>query len=220
MQLFAVRPKNKIKRRGAKIALYTAAFDIREMRRHNSSFSGFCNNDCELKKDVCKEECNSKGELGRLLYLWRQSGYLIRYFKIQQTILSERYGLDVKSAIKRHNLLLDQVEEALLRRDLSSFFIPLYNDTPRGKVFHPELKFKSHYYYEDFENWIRFYAVKYVDEETQTKNYIITGGSIKLVGNMADYAPIEYEEKKQNMVIQYLIEQKITTRDKIEKVII
>ena len=37
---------------------------------------------------------------------------------------------------------------------------------------------------------------------------------------MSEYAPIEYEENKQDAVIQYLIDQEITTRDKIEKITI
>ena len=220
MQLIAIRPKSKRKRKGAKIALYSAAFEIGESRRHNSSFSEFCKNDCGYKNPTCSIECNEQGELGRLLYIWRQNGYLIRYFKNQQRKLSERYGPDIRGAIDRNNQLLDEIEERLLKKDISSFFIPLYNRNPDGKVFHPELKFKSKYYCEDFENWIRFYAVKFTDEETQTDNYIITGGSIKLVGVMSEYAPIEYEESKQDAVIQYLIDQEITTRDKIEKITI
>lgn len=218
MQLFAIRPKKKRKRQVAKIALYTVSFDIGEMRRHNSSLNDFCRTDCEYRNPSCQEECNKRGELGRLLYVWRQNGYLIRYFKSQQKQLSERYGLDIKGAICRHHQLLDELEDILLKKDISSLFVPLYNRKPHGDVYHPEMKFKSKYFYEDFENWLRFYAVKYLDEDTQTENYIITGGSIKLVGVMSAFAPIDYEESKQDKVIQFLIDNEITTRDKIEKI--
>lgn len=222
MKFYAIRPKRRGRRLKTKAALYTVAFDIGELRRHDSSFNGFCRNDCEFGIDnKCEEQCVKDGEYGRLLFIWKQQGYLIRFFSTFRNLLSsKRYDyIDIKEAIGRHNKLLAAIEDYLLRGDLGDFFIHLYKK-PDNKVYHPESKFKSHLFYQDFENWIRIYAVKYTDDATGVDNYIITGGGIKLVEKMSDNAVVEYEEKKQDAVIRYLIENEITTREQIETLIL
>ena len=223
MKVVAIRPRRRNRRLKARAALYTVVFSPGELRRHDSSFDGFCRNDCEysIGQKRCGEQCCEGGEYGRLMYLWRQNGYLIRYFKNNIKYLqTDRYGhLEIVQAIQRHKQLVVAIDDFLQHGDLGTLFIPLYK-SPDGKVYHPESKFKSHLYTEFFENWIRIYAVKYDDDESGEENYIITGGGIKLVGKMSDSAVIEYEEAKQNVVIQYLIDNGVTTREKIELLII
>lgn len=91
---------------------------------------------------------------------------------------------------------------------------------PNKEVKWPDSKFKFRYHDIEFENWIRIYAVRFVEEDTGKINYIITGGGIKLVEKMSDFTPLLNEERKQEMVIQFLIDNNYTTRDSIETVII
>lgn len=222
MDIIAVRPKRRGRRRKAKAALYTVAFDVSELRFHDSSFSKYCKELCVYRiRRECAYQCNKDGEYGRLLHIWRQMGYLISFFSNQKDKLnSERYGhITVSEAIVRHEKLLDDLEEILMHGDLESLFVPLHKN-PNGSVLWPESKLKSKYRCEDFENWIRLYAVRFVEEDTGQVNYILTGGGIKLVGKMSGFAPLEYEERKQEKVIQFLIDNEITTRDKIETVIL
>lgn len=220
MRIIAIRPKKRRRRRKAKAALYTVAFGKGELRLHDSAFDGFCKTDCGYSHN-CNEECNADGEYGRLLYIWRQQGYLIRYFSNwRQKLNTDRYGhISVLDAIKRHQTLLSAVENCLLHDNLANVFEPLYKNTD-GNVYFPKSKFKLKVKHSEYENWLRIYAVKYTDEETGVENYIITGGGIKLVAKMSDNATIEYEEKKQEAVIDFLIEKEITTRDKIETLIL
>ena len=222
MRFFAVRPKRRQRRKRTKIALYTVAFNLSELRRHDSSFDYFCKNHCEYNcSGSCGEICNEKGEYGRLLYIWCQQGYLMRFFTtFRHLINTDRYGnIDIKEAITRHKLFLVEVEDYLLRGDLSKFFISLYKN-PSSKEYHSECKFKSHLLHPKFENWIRIYAVKYKDNDSDIENYIITGGAIKLVEKMSESAVVEYEEQKQDIVIKYLIDNNLATREEIEKLIL
>ena len=109
--------------------------------------------------------------------------------------------------------------DIIAKGDLNGFFIPLHNN-PNKFVKWPDSKLKSHYRDEEIENWIRIYAIRFIEEDTGKVNYIITGGAIKLVGVMSDYATIENEERKQECVIKYLIDNNLTTRDCIEAVVL
>ena len=223
MRLVKVRPRKKKKRMRVKAALYTVAYDdMGELRLHDSSFSRYCKDLCPhcLRKE-CKCQCNEVGEYGRLLHLWSQRGYLISFFSNQRAKLNTaRYGfISVQDAIMRHEVLLNEIQKLLSTGDLESFFVPLH-DHPNKAVKWPDSKLKSKYCNEEFENWIRVYAVRFVEEETGNINYIITGGGIKLVGKMSEFTPLEYEERKQEKVIQYLLDNDFTTRDRIETVIL
>ena len=223
MFIIAVRPKKRGRRKKVRVALYTVAFDdMGELRLHDSSFSKYCKELCihRIRRE-CSFQCNEDGEYGRLLHIWSQQGYLIAFFSNQKDRLNtERYGyITVREAIERHKILLHDIRQVLERGDLESLFVPLYKN-PDNLVRWPESKYKSVYHNKVFENWIRIYAVRFVEEDTGLTNYIITGGGIKLVRKMSDFAPIENEERKQEKVIQYLIEYGITTRDKIEVVIL
>lgn len=223
MKIVRVRPKKKGKRLKAKAALYTVAYgDVNELRRHDSSFSSYCKDFCPLGiKRGCKYSCNEDGEYGRLLHLWSQQGYLLAFFSNQKDRLkTDRYGhITVSQAIRRHGVLLNKIRSVLETGDLNSIFDPLYQN-PSKEVIWPEKKFKFKYRTEEYENWIRIYAVRFVEEDTGIVNYIITGGGIKLVGKMSDFAPLEYEERKQEMVINFLIENGLTTRERIEAVVL
>jgi len=223
MKLIKVRPKKKKKRMQVKAALYTVAFDdMGELRLHDSTFSRYCKDLCPYGlKQECNFRCNNDGEYGRLLHLWSQQGFLISFFSNQRSKLNTpRYGnISVKEAIERHEILLNEIQNELATGNLENLFVPLHSN-PNRKVKWPDSKFKSKYRNEEFENWIRIYAVCFVEEDTGKLNYIITGGGIKLVEKMSDFAPLEYEERKQEMVIQYLIDNDITTRDRIETVIL
>lgn len=222
MRIIAIRPKKHWKRVVARSALYTVAFSPAELRVHDSSFDGFCRNDCEYAQGrPCEGQCCFWGEYGRLLYLWSKNGYLMRYFRNNSKYLNtDRYNhISIVQAIQRNKQLVAEVDDYLHHGDLREFFIPLYKN-PDNKVYHPESKFKSHLYVEDHENWIRIYAVKYRDDESSEDNYIITGGGIKLFGKMSDNAVVEYEEQKQNAVIKFLVDNGLTTRDKIEQLIL
>ncbi len=96
--------------------------------------------------------------------------------------------------------------------------IPLYNNGSKTAN-HPELKFKSDPHFGEYNNWIRIYALRYVDDDNVC-NYIITGGGIKVFGKMSDNAVTEYEEEKMNLVIDYLIEKGISTREQIETLVL
>ena len=135
MKFFAVRPQKARRRKAAKVALYTVAFSKEELRLHDSSFGGFCKTDCEYSSN-CNEECNAKGEYGRLLFIWNHAGYLIRNFRNwQHKLNSDRYGhISIPKAIIRHKVLLSAVESSLLNDDLSEVFEPLYRN-PDGRVF-------------------------------------------------------------------------------------
>ena len=223
MKIVRVRPKRKGKRMAAKVALYTVAFDdLGEQRQWDSSFSRYCKELCPrgIARE-CKNQCQEEGEYGRLLYLWSQPAYLITFFSNQKDVLdTDRYGhITVKEAIRRHLILLFAIRKALATENLERLFVPLYNK-PNRRAKWLNLKLKSKYYYEEFENWIRVYAIRFVEEETGRINYIITGGGIKLVETMSDFAPLQHEETKQEKVIQYLIDHEFTTRDRIETVII
>ncbi len=223
MKLIQVRPKKKRRRMQVKAALYTIAYDdMGELKRHDSSFDRYCKDFCPYGlKQECKYKCNEVGEYGRLLHLWRQQGYLIAVFSLQKAKLNTpRYGnITVKEAIERHEILLNEIQNELSTGNLESFFVPLH-DNPNRAVKWPDNKIKSKYRDEEYENWIRIYAVRFVEEDTGNVNYIITGGGIKLVEKMSEFAPLEYEEKKQEIVIQYLIDNNYTTRDRIETVIL
>ena len=116
-------------------------------------------------------------------------------------------------------MLLHDIQLIIEKGDIDSLFVPLHKN-PNKSVKWPESKFKSKYHNDDFENWIRIYAVRFTEEDTGLVNYIITGGGIKLVGKMSEFTPLEYEERKQEMVIQFLIDSGMTTRDRIETVIL
>lgn len=223
MKLVRVRPKKKKKRLQAKVALYTVAFDdLGEQRLWDSSFSYYCKELCTYGiVRECKRRCDEDGEYGRLLHLWERQGYLLKFFSNQKDKLNtERYRfITVQEALRRHAILLDEIRRRLATDDLENLFVPLYKN-PDKTVKWPDNKFKSKYHNIDFENWIRIYAVRFVEEDTGKINYIITGGGIKLVGTMSDFTPLEYEEKKQEKVIQFLIDNGYTTREMIETVII
>ena len=125
----------------------------------------------------------------------------------------------VQEALKRHGVLMNEIRRRIATDDLERLFIPLH-ENPNKAVKWPDSKFKSKYHDVEFENWIRIYAIRFVEEDTGKVNYIITGGGIKLVEKMSDFAPLQYEERKQEKVIQYLIDNEYTTRDKIETVVI
>lgn len=222
MKLIRVRPKKKIKRKQAKVALYTVAFDdLGEQRLRDSSFSRYCKGLCPYGiVRECKRQCDEDGEYGRLLHIWEQRGYLLIFFSNQKDKLdTDRYGhITVQEALRRHAILLNEIRRRIETDDLESLFVPLH-ENPNKAVKWPDRKFKIRYRDIEFENWIRIYAVKFV-EETGKINFIITGGGIKLVGKMSEYTPLEYEEKKQEKVIQFLIDNEFTTRDKIEALII
>ena len=82
------------------------------------------------------------------------------------------------------------------------------------------MKKKVKIWHEEFENWLRLYAVKFIDKETGQVIIIITGGAIKLVAQMGDDPVVDYEETKQDIVIDFIINNGYTTRDSIEKLII
>lgn len=223
MKLIRVRPKKKIKRMQAKVALYTVAFDdLGEQRLRDSSFSSYCKGLCPYGAvRECKRQCDEDGEYGRLLHIWEQQGYLLTFFSNQKDKLNtDRYGhITVQEALRRHGILLNEIRRRIATDNLERLFVPLH-ENPNKAVKWPDSKFKSKYRDIEFENWIRIYAVRFVEEDTGKINYIITGGGIKLVGKMSEYTPLEYEERKQEKVIQYLIDNEYTTRDKIETVII
>lgn len=223
MRLIRVRPQKKTKRMQAKVALYTAAFDdLREQRLRDSSFSTYCKGLCPYNVvRKCECQCNDDGEYGRLLHIWEQQSYLITFFSNQKDKLNtERYGhITVQEAIRRHAILLYEIRRRIATGNLEALFVPLH-ENPNKAVKWPDNKFKSKYRDFEFENWIRIYAVRFVEEDTGKINYIITGGGIKLVEKMSDFTPLQYEERKQDLVIQYLIDNNFTTRDNIETVII
>ena len=223
MRLVKVRPRKKTKRIKTKVALYTVAFDdLGEQRLRDSSFSRYCKEFCPHRVNrECKRQCDKEGEYGRLIHIWEQRGYLITFFSNQKDKLNtDRYGhIDIQEAIRRHEVLLKEIIRLLATGDLESLFVPLH-DKPNKAVKWPDSKFKCKYRNIEFENWIRIYAVRFVEKDSGKINYIITGGGIKLVEKMSEYAPLEYEERKQEKVIQYLIENGFTTRDQIETVII
>lgn len=223
MKFVAIRPESRRERAKAKVALFTVAFDPSELRRHNSSFSIFCKNWCEYGPPiVCRNHCCNDGEYGRLMELWSNQGYLIPYFKNRIHLLNtERYGniTNVNDAIYRTKELLEIVQRQILQGDLNEIFKPLYNN-PSHNARNPEMKKKVKIWHKDFENWLRLYAVKFVDKETGQENIIITGGAIKLVAQMGDDPVVDYEEIKQDIVIDFITKNGYTTRDCIEKLII
>ncbi len=207
----------------ARVALYTVTFDdLEEQRLWDSSFSKYCKELCPYGADhKCDNRCNVDGEYGRLLHIWDQQGYLITFFSNQKKKLdTDRYGhISVQDAIRRHSFLLDEIRRAIATGDLESLFVPLH-ENPNKAVKWPNNKLKSKHYYNGFENWIRIYAVRFVEKDSGRINYIITGGGIKLVEKMSDFTPLQHEETKQEQVIQYLVDNGFTTRDSIETVII
>ena len=215
MRVLAIRPKSNYKRKRIKVAVYTVAFDIKQMRTHDSSFKDFCKKDCEFAFN-CKEQCNKNGEYGRVIYIWNQNGYLYRYFKNQfKNLNCKRYDyINAAEAIKLHKQFLLSVEQFIISGNFEKSFVPLYKN-PSSSVIHPEFKYKLHLFDNYYENWIRIYALRF-KEDNGIINYIITGGAIKLVRKMSDYPVIEYEERKQEQVIKFLIENGYTTREKIE----
>lgn len=223
MKLVKVRPQKKGKRIRARVALYTVAFDeLEEQRRWDSSFSNYCKGLCPYSiNHKCGNQCYIDGEYGRLLHIWKQQGYLITFFSNQKDRLdTERYGhISVQEAIRRHLILLDEIRRAIATGDLENLFVPLY-ENPNRVVKWPSIKLKSKYRHNEFENWIRIYAIKFVEEDTGWINYIITGGGIKLVEKMSDFTPLQHEETKQEQVIRYLVDNGFTTRESIETVII
>ena len=223
MRLIRVRPQKRRKRRQARVALYTVAFDdLEEQRLWDSSFSSFCQCLCPYGTIWgCNRRCDEDGEFGRLLYIWSQQGYLLKFFSNQKDKLNtNRYGhITVQEALRRHAILLNEIRKCLATANLEDLFVPLHKN-PNKSVKWPDSKFKSKYHDIEFENWIRIYAIRFVEEDTGKINFIITGGGIKLVEKMSDFAPLQYEERKQENVIQYLIDNDYTTRDQIESVII
>lgn len=222
MKIVAVRPKRKRKRKDKKVALYTVTFDLGELRQHDSSFSKYCKELCEHRVNrECRTQCNDDGEYGRLLHIWEQQGYLIAFFSNQKDKLNtDRYGrITVGQAIVRNGIFLNEIRQTIQTGDLNSVFQSLYDKEPGKDVKWPESKFKLKMHDEEYENWLRIYAVRFVEKDTGLINYIITGGAIKLVRAMEEFAPMEYEERKQEKVIQYLLDNQMATREEIEKVI-
>lgn len=223
MKIVAVRPKRKRKRKDKKVALYTVAFEPGELRQHDSSFSKYCKELCEHRiRRECNTQCNIDGEYGRLLHIWERQGYLIAFFSNQKDKLStDRYGnITVGQAVARNRIFLNELRQAVQTGDLDDVFQPLYDNEPSKDVQWPESKFKLKVNDVNYENWLRIYAVRFVEKETGLVNYIITGGAIKLVRTMAEFAPMAYEERKQEKVIKYLLDKELTTREEIEKVIL
>ncbi len=223
MKIVAVRPKRKSRRTETKVALYTVAFDPGELRQYDSSFSKYCKEQCEHRiKKECAFQCNEDGEYGRLLHIWDQPGYLISFFSNQMDKLgTERYGNITRiQAIERNKIFLNELRQIVRSDELDDVFQPLYNKPPGKIVKWPDSKFKLKVRDKEYENWLRLYAVRFVEKATGKINYIITGGAIKLVRSMAEFAPMEYEERKQEKVIQYLLDNKMTTREEIETVIL
>ena len=146
-------------------------------------------------------------ELYNVLEKWNDTFYLRQFFRNKKKLKSY-FGIDdVNVAVQDTLEDAEYLENWVLngtQDELDKLFQPLSKDDSTIVTY--SRRKARNWGRKDHVSWLRLYAIK-----LSPGVYVITGGSIKLVGKMQDAPAVNKELERLNEVKQYFIDRGVLT---------